>query len=111
MIINYVTFDAANEIYIRSYIIRNIAPGFPVCMFIPIIASRHVALPYVAYPPKAAAIWIKAVATGTCRPARGAILLAELTGERTRFSRLAVFFYPDCVQHPSLFSLAAKTEG
>lgn len=110
MIINYVTFHAANEIY-RSYIIRNIASGFPACMFIPIIASRHVASPYVAYPQKAAAIWIKAVAAETCRPAREAILLIELTGERTRFPRLAVFFYPDRVQHQSLFSLVAETKG
>ena len=110
MIINYVTFDAANEIY-RSYIIRNIAPDFPVCMFIPIIASRHVALPYVAYPPKATAIWIKAVAAGTCRPARGAILLAGRTDGRTYEISLPSCIYPDRVQHPSLFSLAAKTKG
>lgn len=31
---------AADEIY-RSYIMRNIAPSFPACMFIPIIASRR----------------------------------------------------------------------
>ena len=94
-----------------SYIIRNIAPDFPVCMFIPIIASRHVALPYVAYPPKATAIWIKAVAAGTCRPARGAILLAGRTDGRTYEISLPSCIYPDRVQHPSLFSLAAKTKG
>lgn len=63
------------------------------------VASRR-----IAYPPKATAIWIKAVAD-TCRPAGGAILLAELTGERTRFPRLAVPLSRSCSTSISFFPL------
>jgi len=63
---------------------RNIASDSPALYIYP--DNRIVVSPTAAYPPKTAVIWIKALA-GTCRPARGAIPLAKLTGERTRFPR------------------------
>lgn len=95
-------FDAADEIY-RSYIMRNIAPGFPACMFIPIIASRRVASPYVTYPPPESCHNLdqSPLQERACRLEEQSFLPNWQANVRDFLAWL--FLYPDRVQHLLFF--------
>lgn len=84
---------------------RNIPPDFPACMFIPIIVSCRPSC-RLSYEHR------RNLDQNPCRNhatdrARGAILLAEVTGERTRFSRSArvLAFSPLSPPPPIVFNI------
>lgn len=84
---------------------RNIASGFPACMFIPIIASRRVTLRRLSSES------CRNLDQSRCRnvQARSRSNPSCRTDGRTyEISSPGCSLYPDRVQHPSLFSSGAE---